>query len=150
GGWPVQLAVSDDRQFGATYSPDGKWIAWQQDRGGNEAFDIYVEPSSGGAITNLTGTNDISETNALFSADSAPMAIGLKWTKASITDVAILDLSTKAVRNLTNEKDPTRSWGAVAWTRDGSTIFANRSNADGTIGEIYRIDVASGRSENLT
>src|SRR5262249_20715359 len=54
GGWPVQLAASEDRQVGATYSPDGKWIAWQQDRGGNEAFDIHLEPSSGGAITNLT------------------------------------------------------------------------------------------------
>src|SRR6266849_9829056 len=42
GGWPVQLAVSDDRQGAGIWSPDGKWIGWQQDRGGNEAYDIYL------------------------------------------------------------------------------------------------------------
>ena len=150
GSWPVQLAVSDDRQFGATYSPDGKWIAWQQDRGGNEAYDIYLEPSSGGAVVNLTNTPEISETNAIFSPDGTRLAIGWKPTKAPMSDIAIVDLSTKAVRNLTNEKDATRSWGAVAWTRDGSVLFANRESIDGTLGELYRIDVASGRAENLT
>jgi len=44
GGWPVQLAVSDDRQVRGLWSPDGKWILWQQDRGGNEAWDLYVLP----------------------------------------------------------------------------------------------------------
>src|SRR5581483_11680556 len=66
------------------------------------------------------------------------------------TDIAVLDVASRAVRNLTNEKDPTRSWSVVAWSGDGKTIYANRSNADGTIGEIYSIDVATGRAENLT
>src|SRR5438270_1108048 len=144
GGWPVQLAVSEDRQIGGVWSPDGKWIAWQQDRGGNEAYDIYVEAAAGGAPVNITNTADVSETGALFSPDSSRLAIGWKPVKAPATDIGIIDLSTKAVRNVTNEKDATRSWSAVAWTRDGNTIFANRSNADGTIGEVYRIDVATG------
>src|ERR1700737_3384701 len=29
GGWPIQLAVSDDRQFGGVWSPDGERIAWE-------------------------------------------------------------------------------------------------------------------------
>jgi dipeptidyl aminopeptidase/acylaminoacyl peptidase len=150
GGWPVQLAVSDDRQFTPVWSPDGKWILWQQDRGGNEAYDLYIEAAAGGAPVNVTNTADVSETSALFSPDSSRLAVAWKPTKAPATDIAIIDLATKAVRNLTNEKDPTRSWGVVGWTRDGSTVFANRSNADGTIGEIYRIDLATGRVENLT
>lgn len=150
GGWPVQLAVSDDRQFGAVYSPDGKWIAWQQDRGGNEAYDIYVEPSSGGAAINLTSTPDVSETNPLFSPDGSKIAVGWKPAKVSITDIAIIDVATKAVRNLTNEKDATRSWTGVAWSRDGSAIIANRFNPDGTLGEVERIDMATGRIDNLT
>src|SRR5205809_2997737 len=60
GGWPLQLAVSDDRQFSNVYSPDGKWIAWQQDRGGNEAWDVYLVAANGGAPVNLTGTADFS------------------------------------------------------------------------------------------
>jgi dipeptidyl aminopeptidase/acylaminoacyl peptidase len=70
--------------------------------------------------------------------------------KAAQTDVAVIDLGSKSLRNLTNEKDPTHSWSVVGWTRDGSALFANRLNAGFTVGEIYRIDLASGRIENLT
>src|SRR5690348_10141759 len=150
GGWPVQLAVSDDRQGAPMWSPDGKWILWQQDRGGNEAYDIYIEPSSGGAPVNVTSTADVSETNAHFSPDSSKLAIDWKPVKAAQTDIAIIDLATKSVRNLTNEKDPTHSWSLAGWTRDGSALFANRLNAGFTVGEIYRIDLASGRIDDLT
>src|SRR4051794_32128752 len=45
GGAPAQLAKSDDRQTAPTYSPDGKWIVYAQDRGGNEIWDLYAVPS---------------------------------------------------------------------------------------------------------
>src|ERR1700760_2338425 len=34
-GQPVQLTHSDDRQMGLTVSPDGKWVVYQQDHGGD-------------------------------------------------------------------------------------------------------------------
>jgi Tol biopolymer transport system component len=150
GGWPVQLAVADDRQVSPVWSPDGKWIVWQQDRGGNEAYDIYAIPASGGAPANLTNTPSVSETSALFSPDSKWLAIDYKPTATPQTDIAVLDLTTKSVRNLTNEKTADRTWSVVAWSRDNATIYANRSNPDGTMGDVYRIDVATGRADNLT
>jgi len=150
GGWPVQLAVSDDRQYAPVWSPDSKWIAWQQDHAGNEAYDVYIAPANGGAAVDLTSTPGTSETGALFSPDSRSLAIGWKPTGSPIRDVAVIDLATKAVRNLTNEKQPDRSWSPVAWSRDGKTLIANRRDPGGTIGEIERIDVASGQAENLT
>src|ERR1700730_9196990 len=47
GGWPVQLSQSDDRQSGAAWAPDGKWIVFQSDQAGNEMYDIYAVPSDG-------------------------------------------------------------------------------------------------------
>jgi Tol biopolymer transport system component len=29
GGWPVQLTISDQRQYRPAWSPDGKWISYQ-------------------------------------------------------------------------------------------------------------------------
>jgi len=104
GGWPVQLSQSDDRQSGAAWSPDGKWIVFQSDRAGDEMYDIYAIPSDGGAVVNLTNTPDISETNAAWSPDGKWLAIEYKPKTSPSTDIAILDWSTHAVRNLTREK----------------------------------------------
>ncbi|HYS55964.1 MAG TPA: S9 family peptidase [Thermoanaerobaculia bacterium] len=150
GGWPLQLAVSDDRQFSEVWSSDGKWIAWQQDRGGNEAWDIYLIAANGGLAMNLTSTSDLSEAEPLFSPDSKTVVISLKAVKAPATDIAVIDIATRAVRNLTNEKAADRSWFPVAWSHDGRWIVAGRLNAGSTIGEIYTIDVATGQMTNLT
>ena len=150
GGWPVQLVVSDDRQFGSMWSPDGRWIAWQEDHAGKEAYEIYLIPSSGGAPVNLTNTPNVSETDALFSPDSKTMAVAWKPTTSPTTDIAVIDLTTKSVRNLTNEKAADRSWNPVTWSHDGKWLVANRLNADFTIAEIYTVDVATGRTNNLT
>jgi len=31
GGWPIQLTQSDDRQYSAVWSPNGRWIVYQYD-----------------------------------------------------------------------------------------------------------------------
>src|SRR5580698_5166953 len=69
GGWPIQLTESDDRQFDAVWSPDGKWIVYEQDAGGGEIFDLFAVPSDGGDAVNLTNTPDVSETNPRWSPD---------------------------------------------------------------------------------
>src|SRR5581483_1900692 len=150
GGWPVQLAVSDDRQSGASWSPDGRSIVWQQDHGGNEAYDIYLTPAGGGAAQNITATPDISETDPMFSPDSKSLAVAWKPVKSPTIDIAVIDLATKSVRNLTNENAADHSWVPVAWSHDGKWLVDDRLNADFTAGEIYTIDAATGKATNLT
>ena len=54
GGWPIQLAQSDERQYGETWSPDGKWIVYRQDTAGDELWDLFAIPSDSGEVINLT------------------------------------------------------------------------------------------------
>lgn len=54
----TRLTFDDGLQIGATWSPDGRYIAYSSDRGGK--FDIWVQQVSGGnpsQITRSTGQN---------------------------------------------------------------------------------------------
>jgi dipeptidyl aminopeptidase/acylaminoacyl peptidase len=150
GGWPVQLSQSDDRQYGGIWSPDGKWIVFASDKGGGEIYDLFAIPSDGGEIVNLTNTPDISENSAVWSPDGSRMAISYKPKTASAIDVAILDWKTRDVHNLTQEKTKDHVWGGALWSPDGKFIYATRSDAGFNDSDVYRVDVATGASENLT
>jgi dipeptidyl aminopeptidase/acylaminoacyl peptidase len=150
GGFPIQLQQSDDRQSGAVWSPDGKWIVFEQDFGGGELYDLFAVSSDGGELINLTNTPDISESNARFSPDGSTLAIAYRLKDSSNTDIALLDWKTRQVRKLTNEQTKNREWYSAIWSADGRTIYADRANAGHTDSDVYRIDVATGKLENLT
>ena len=150
GGWPLQLTVSDDRQGNAVWSPDGKWIVYNQDFGGNEQDDLFAVADDGGAPINLTNTPDISESGPLFSPDGKTIAFGYKPKTASVADIALLDWSSHQVKKLTNEQTKDHIWQLTNWTPDGKYIIATRINAGFDDGSVYRIEVASGKAEELT
>jgi dipeptidyl aminopeptidase/acylaminoacyl peptidase len=150
GGWPVQLTQSDDVQSGAVWSPDGKWIVFQQDHAGNEMHDLYAVPSDGGNLINLTKTDEVREVGPRWSRDGKTLAIAYKPKASSVIDIALLDWQTRQVRKLTNEQTKNRSWWTVAWSPDGKTIYANRGEIGGQDADVYAIEVATGKTENLT
>jgi dipeptidyl aminopeptidase/acylaminoacyl peptidase len=150
GGWPIQLSQSDDRQGNALWSPDGKWILFQSDRGGAETYDLFAIPSGGGKADNLTKTDDISETSPRWSPDGMQLSISYKKKTAPVTDIAVMDWKTRAVRNLTNEATTDHLWSGHLWSPDGKTIYATRINAGFTDASVYQIDVRTGKKEELT
>ena len=150
GGWPIQLTQSDDRQYSPVWSPDGKWIVYQQDHAGNEFWDLYAIPSDGGEIINLTNTPATREQDPHWSHDGNTIAFAYKTKDGSQYDIALLDWSTRKVHKLTNEQQPGFSWNVVAWSSDDKTIYAGRVNPPFTDADVYRIDAATGKTENLT
>ncbi|MGD0731157.1 MAG: S9 family peptidase [Terracidiphilus sp.] len=150
GGWPIQLVQGDDRQLGATWSPDGKWIYYEQDNGGNELYQIYKVPADGGEPVNVTKAPEVRFLNFHLSPDGKFIASGMKPRNSASTDIAILNLADGSVRNLTNEKSPQFWWSSCLWSADGKTIYATRASTALTDSSVYRIDVTSGKLEELT
>jgi dipeptidyl aminopeptidase/acylaminoacyl peptidase len=150
GGWPIQLTQSDDRQYSAVWSPDGKWIVYQQDHAGDELWDLYAIPSDGGGTVNLTNTTAIREQDPHWSHDGNTIAFAYKTKDGSQYDIALLDWSTRKVHKVTNEQQPGYRWNVVAWSNDDKTIYAGRRNPPFTDADVYRIDVTTGKLENLT
>jgi dipeptidyl aminopeptidase/acylaminoacyl peptidase len=149
GSWPVQLAQSDDGQDGLTVSPDGRTLYYLQDKGGNERYDIYAVPTGGGAPRNLTNSPEVQESAPLMAPDGSAIALSHKRGDQGQIDVAVMDTATSAVRLLTHEADPQWNWQAVAWTNKGRGLIANRGLVDGTVGEVWSVDVATGKATKL-
>jgi dipeptidyl aminopeptidase/acylaminoacyl peptidase len=144
-----QLLHSDDAQSGAIWSKDGQSVVYQQDRGGDEIYDLYTVPAAGGTPQALTQTDQISETNPHFSPDGKWLAFQHKEKQGSSVNLSIMDWSTHQVRLLTHEKDPKRSWDIVTWSPDGKTLYANRGDLHEDT-SVWSVDVATGNARELT
>jgi dipeptidyl aminopeptidase/acylaminoacyl peptidase len=149
GSWPVQLTQSDDGQGGFAVAPDGKTLYYTQDKGGNEQYDVYAVRTAGGAPRDLTNTADVRESSLLIAPDGHVLAMSTKRSDQGQNNLAVMDLATGQVRALTNEADPKWNWSAVAWINNNRTLIANRASVDGAVGEVWRVDVASGKATKL-
>ncbi len=54
------------------------------------------------------------------------------------------------MKKLTTEQTQNHLWQAVDWSSDSKYIIANRVNVSFTDSSVYRIEVASGKAEDLT
>src|SRR5258708_30865955 len=91
-----------------------------------------------GRPTEIRSSSSLTSPGATTFGRSAPMAAGLS-SSASLaieykpktspsTDIAILDWSTHAVRNLTREKTEDHRWSRIIWSPDGKPLYAIRPN----------------------
>ncbi|MBB5340882.1 S9 family peptidase [Tunturiibacter gelidoferens] len=144
-----QLLKSNDRQSSPAFTKDGKEIVFEQDKGGDELYDLYAVSVGGGEPKNLTNTDKTSESGPLFSKDGKWLAFGSKEKVESSTNLAVMEWPAGTARLLTHEKDPKASWDAVDWSPDGRYVYAVRQVGTEDA-DVYRVEVKSGAAENLT
>jgi dipeptidyl aminopeptidase/acylaminoacyl peptidase len=148
GSWPLQMTQSDDAQGGLAASRDGKWLYFTQDNGGDEYYDLYRVPTSGGAVERVTNTPDLSERGLVPGGMNGLIALSVKKQSEAQSNLAVLGAD-GTIRVLTAETDPEFDWSPRVWADGGKTLYANREKIDSTATEIWRVDVASGAATRV-
>ncbi len=150
GGWPMQLAVSNQRQASIAWSPNGHWIAYMSDYDGNEQWDLFIVSPTSGKIVNLTNTPEISEEGPVWSPDGNSLAYMVKPKTSPTFEIDIIDVTSKAVRHLTANTPKDLGNFSPIWSHDGKWIVFNQVHATGKDSNIFIAEVATGKAANLT
>lgn len=150
GGPETRVTQADTIKAGLAATPDGKFILFQGDKAGLELNDIYAVPAGGGEPVNLTGTDEVNEFAPVLSVDGKIAAIAIRGKAETSTNIGVLDIAGRKVRQLTGEAVQGIQWVPIAVSRDGRYILANRFDWSFTVGEVHLIEVATGKSIRLT
>lgn len=132
---PLTTTPGSKSSWNATWSPDGRNLAFASDRQGNH--DIYIVDHAGGGLRQLTHTTGVGRYswNPAWSPDGRQIAFDSN--REGQQDIYVADAATSRIRRLTTTPAGRESW-TPAWSPDGRRI-AVASNRDGG-DEIYLMD----------
>ena len=147
--WAIFIARRDGSQrrlltpnaIWATWSPDGKRLAFESGRTGNA--EIFVVDTDGSNVIQLTD-HPGSDGAPAWSADGARIAFSSN--REDNVDVYVMKTNGEAVRRLT--EDPGSDYNP-AWSSDGQHIVFYRSRDDGR-DQIWVREVDGAREWNIT
>jgi dipeptidyl aminopeptidase/acylaminoacyl peptidase len=149
-GWPQQLTVSNQRQSGVTWSPNGRWIAYTSDTDGNEQWDLFLVSPQSGQVINLTNTPEIAELGPVWSPNGESLAYTVKPKTSANFEVDVMEVLTKQVRHITMNTPKELSHSSPIWSRDGKYLVFTQTHANGQNSNIVMAEVATGKTVNLT
>ncbi len=149
-GWPTQLTISNQRQINISWSPKGRWIAYNSDYDGNEQWDLFLVSTTNGQVVNLTNTPEVSEEGAAWSPDGEKLAYSVKPKQSPNYELDVMEVLTKKVIHLTSNTPTQLSNVDPIWSKDGKWIVFTQQRADGKDGNIFIVNSAGGRATNLT
>ena len=125
GGWPVQVTVSEERTVLEQPSPNGQWLLYTQDRGGNEKPNLFLLPAAGGLPRNITNTEGVGYESLEWSPDGGRLAFAAERAAPGAYDVFVLDPETGEVRKVAGNQQG--ECARLRWSPDGRRLLLTRT-----------------------
>lgn len=142
--WPLQLTFGESVTF-ADWSPDGSWIAYGTDRGGNEREGFYLISPDGAREAELLAPSEEFRTWGGWSRDGGRAAFTATEGASDIFAVFVIDIATKTIQRVF-EGD--LGIHVAAWRPDGNGLLLARTRAEDANDLLY-LDLTSRRPETL-
>ncbi|MGH2450350.1 MAG: prolyl oligopeptidase family serine peptidase [Candidatus Limnocylindria bacterium] len=134
-----------DRSVWPRWSPDGRWVAFLRDRGGDEAFDIWLVDRDGERERFLVGREGVMHREIAWSPDGGKLAFAANYEGPFGIHVA--DVGTGERRAVT---DGRHDDFMPRWSPDGSEIlFWSRRDAVRTNTDLYVVSAGGGDARRL-
>ena len=129
------------RDIQASWSPDGRWIAYASDQTGEYEFYVIAQDGSG-TPRQITSGSDVWHFPPVWSPDSKKLAFGDKKQRLSYVDIENGEV-TRADHSTRNDIDD-YSWSP------GSNYIAYVKNNGANVGNIWVYSLADGKTTQLT
>ncbi len=144
--WATQLTFETDRVAGVHASPDGQWLVFERDQGGDEHNQLYLMPATGGVPRALTNNPKAIHTFGDFAPDGKTIAYVSTERNGTDFDAFVMDLATGLKRVV---YDQGGSAEVACYSPDGEHLIVSRANSN-VDADLYRVDVKSGQVTLLT
>jgi dipeptidyl aminopeptidase/acylaminoacyl peptidase len=145
-GFPKLVTAFDDPVGFVTWSPDSKWLAFNDAPGGGLNEQIYVSRPDGSELRRLTEGGKENNFLGDWTHDGKHIFFSSNRRNSASTDSYLLDVKTGEIRMVAENKG---TGGISEVSRDGRRAVVSRLLNRGN-NNLYLIDVATGKEALLT
>jgi dipeptidyl aminopeptidase/acylaminoacyl peptidase len=125
GGRPVQITISDERTMLEDPSPDGRFLLYGQDTGGNEKPNLFLTDLQNGHVRNITNTKGVGYRDICWSPDGKNVVCAAEREAPGEYSIFSIDVETAAIRKLVG--NGTGECGSLQWSGDGRKLAFTRT-----------------------
>jgi dipeptidyl aminopeptidase/acylaminoacyl peptidase len=149
GAWPRQLTFGNRVQF-ADWSPDGRWIAYGTDRGGNERTQFFLLSPDGTQERELTPSDMHFRSFGGWSPRGNRIAYSSTERNQRDFDIYVMDISPDGTPQGTPRMvlEGAGNLGIATWRPDGEALVLSRGRGEAD-NDLFLLDLPSGRVDTL-
>ena len=157
GGQPTRITINDERTLLEDPSPDGRFLLYKQDSGGDEKPNLFLTDLKNGDVRNITNTKEVGYRDVCWSLDARTIVCAAERERPGAYSIFSIEAETAAVRKLLGNENG--ECASLQWSRDGRKLAFTRTRnyqhtgvsvLDLTTGDEEVLFPLDGESTNIT